>query len=104
MSNDISITKYDNGICTIERTQFLGSSVEGSSSAFACGKNKFDKSFREKRVHFYGDHIKTEHFSCTFLFFGNVIRNVVNTVLIQYIPVLPQDASFRMPEQLSFIQ
>ena len=47
MSNDISITKYDNGICTIERTQFLGSSVEGSSSAFACGKNKFDKNFRE---------------------------------------------------------
>jgi len=47
MSNDISITKYDNGICTIEREQFLGSPVEGSSSAFACGESKFDKSFRE---------------------------------------------------------
>ena len=47
MSDDISITKYDNGICTIEREQFLGSPVEGSSSAFACGESKFDKSFRE---------------------------------------------------------
>jgi hypothetical protein len=47
MSNDISITKYDNGICAIEREQFLGSPVEGSSSAFACGESKFDKSFRE---------------------------------------------------------
>jgi len=47
MSNDISITKYDNGICTIEREQFLGSPVEGSSSAFACGESKFDKNFRE---------------------------------------------------------
>ena len=46
MSNDISITKYDNGICTIEREQFLGSPVEGSSAAFACGESKFDKSFR----------------------------------------------------------
>ena len=47
MSDDISITKYDNGICTIERKQFLGSPVEGSSAAFACGESKFDKSFRE---------------------------------------------------------
>ncbi len=47
MSNDISITKYDNGVCTIEREQFLGSPIEGSSSAFACGESKFDKSFRE---------------------------------------------------------
>ncbi len=47
MSNDISITKYDNGICTIEREQFLGSPVEGSSSAFACGENQFEKSFLE---------------------------------------------------------
>ena len=47
MSNDISITKYDNGVCTITREQFLGSPVEGSSSAFACGESKFDKSFRE---------------------------------------------------------
>jgi len=47
MSNDISITKYDNGLCTIEREQFLGSPVPASSSAFACGESKFDKSFRE---------------------------------------------------------
>ena len=47
ISNDIAITKYDNGICTIEREQFLGSPVEGSSSAFSCGESKFDKSFRE---------------------------------------------------------
>ncbi len=47
MSDDISITKYDNGICTIERKQMLGSPIEGSSSAFACGESKFDKSFRE---------------------------------------------------------
>ena len=47
MSDDISITKYDNGICTIEREQFLGSPVEGSSSAFVCGESKFDKSFRQ---------------------------------------------------------
>ena len=47
MSDDISITKYDNGICTIERKQFLGSPIEGSISAFACGESKFDKSFRE---------------------------------------------------------
>ena len=47
MSDDISITKYDNGICTIERKQFVGSPVEGSTSAFSCGESKFDKSFRE---------------------------------------------------------
>ena len=47
MSDDISITKHDNGICTIERKQMLGSPIEGSSSAFACGESKFDKSFRE---------------------------------------------------------
>ncbi len=47
MSDDISITKYDNGICTIERKQMLVSPIEGSSSAFACGESKFDRSFRE---------------------------------------------------------
>jgi len=47
MSNDISITKNDNGTCIIERDQFLGSPIEGSVSAFACGESKFDKSFRE---------------------------------------------------------
>ena len=47
MSDDISITKYDNGLCTIERKQFIGSPIEGSTSAFACGESKFDKSFRE---------------------------------------------------------
>jgi len=47
MSDDISITKYDNGLCTVERKQFLGSPIEGSTSAFACGESKFDKSFRE---------------------------------------------------------
>lgn len=47
MSNDISITKYDNGICVIEREQFLASPVEGSSAAFTCGESKYDKSFRE---------------------------------------------------------
>ena len=47
MSNDISITKHENGSCTIDREQFLGSPVEGTSSSFACGESKFDKSFRE---------------------------------------------------------
>lgn len=47
MSNDISITKNEDGSCTIDRAQFLGSPVEGSSSSFACGESKFDKSFRE---------------------------------------------------------
>jgi hypothetical protein len=47
MSDDISITKYDNGLCTIERKQFLGSPVEGSTAAFLCGESKFDKGFRE---------------------------------------------------------
>ena len=47
MSNDISITKNEDGSCTIDREQFLGSPVEGSSSSFACGESKFDKSFRE---------------------------------------------------------
>lgn len=47
MSNDIAITKHDNGTCTIERSQFLGSPVEGSSSVFACGESKFDKNFRQ---------------------------------------------------------
>jgi len=46
-SGNISITKYDNGICTIERKQFLGSPIPESSSAFACGESKFDKNFRE---------------------------------------------------------
>ncbi|PCH95479.1 MAG: hypothetical protein COB83_08615 [Gammaproteobacteria bacterium] len=46
MSNEISITKHDNGTCTITREQFLGSPVPGSSSGFACGESKFDKSFR----------------------------------------------------------
>ena len=46
MSDDISITKYDNGMCTIERKQMLGSPVEGSSSMFACGESKFDQNFR----------------------------------------------------------
>lgn len=47
MSNNISIIKHDNGVCTIEREQFLGSPVEGSSAFFACGEAKFDKNFRE---------------------------------------------------------
>lgn len=47
MSDAISITKYDNGLCTLERKQFLSSPIEGSHSAFACGESKFDKGFRE---------------------------------------------------------
>jgi len=46
MSDSISITKYDDGLCVINREQFLGSPIEASSSAFACGESKFDKSFR----------------------------------------------------------
>ena len=46
MSDSISITKYDNGLCIIEREQFLGSPVEGSISAFSCGESKFDQNFR----------------------------------------------------------
>lgn len=41
------ITKNDNGTCTIVREQILGSPVEASTSSFACGESKFDKSFRE---------------------------------------------------------
>jgi hypothetical protein len=42
-----SITKNDNGTCTIHREQILGSPVEATTSSFACGESKFDKSFRE---------------------------------------------------------
>jgi len=42
-----SITKHDDGTCTIVREQILGSPVEASVSSFACGESKFDKSFRE---------------------------------------------------------
>ena len=42
-----TITKNDNGTCTIYRAQILGSPVEATTSSFACGESKFDKSFRE---------------------------------------------------------
>lgn len=42
-----SITKNDNGTCTIYREQILGSPVLATTSSFACGESKFDKSFRE---------------------------------------------------------
>jgi hypothetical protein len=42
-----SITKNDNGTCTIHREQILGSPVEATTSSFACGESKFDKGFRE---------------------------------------------------------
>jgi hypothetical protein len=42
-----SITKHDNGTCTIHREQILGSPIEASTSKFACGESKFDKNFRE---------------------------------------------------------
>lgn len=42
-----SITKNDNGTCTIQREQILGSPVEATTSTFGCGESKFDKSFRE---------------------------------------------------------
>ena len=42
-----SITKNDNGTCTIYREQVLGSPVEATTSNFACGESNFDKSFRE---------------------------------------------------------
>jgi len=42
-----SITKNDNGTCTIHREQMLGSPVEATTASFACGESKFDKSFRE---------------------------------------------------------
>ncbi len=42
-----TITKLDNGLCIIEREQFIGSPVEASTSAFNCGESKFDASFRE---------------------------------------------------------
>lgn len=41
-----TITKVGDGLCTIEREQMLGSPVEASVSAFACGESDFDKSFR----------------------------------------------------------
>lgn len=42
-----SITKNDNGTCTIYREQILGSPVHATTASFACGESKFDKSFRE---------------------------------------------------------
>jgi hypothetical protein len=42
-----TITKNDDGTCTIYRAQILGSPVEATTSSFACGESKFDKSFRE---------------------------------------------------------
>jgi len=42
-----TITKNDNGTCTIYREQILGSPVEATTSTFACGESKFDKGFRE---------------------------------------------------------
>lgn len=42
-----SITKHDNGTCTIYREQVLGSPVEATTSKFTCGESKFDKNFRE---------------------------------------------------------
>jgi len=42
-----SITKNNNGTCTIYREQVLGSPVEATTSIFACGESNFDKSFRE---------------------------------------------------------
>lgn len=42
-----SITKNDNGTCTIYREQVLGSPVPATTSSFACGESNFDKSFRE---------------------------------------------------------
>lgn len=41
-----SITKNDNGTCTIYREQVLGSPVHATTASFACGESKFDKSFR----------------------------------------------------------
>jgi len=46
-SHTESITKNDNGTCTIVREQILGSPVEASVSQFSCGESKFNKSFRE---------------------------------------------------------
>jgi hypothetical protein len=42
-----SITKNDNGTCTIYREQMLGSPVHATTAHFACGESKFDKNFRE---------------------------------------------------------
>ena len=42
-----SITKNDNGTCTIYREQMLGSPVHATTAHFACGESKFDRSFRE---------------------------------------------------------
>lgn len=42
-----AITKNDDGGCTIQRKQFIGSPVEATTSGFSCGESKFDKSFRE---------------------------------------------------------
>lgn len=40
------IIKNDNGTCTIERDQMLGSPVEASVSYFSCGETQREKSFR----------------------------------------------------------
>lgn len=41
-----SITKNDNGTCTIRREQMLGSPVLANTAHFSCGESKFDQSFR----------------------------------------------------------
>jgi hypothetical protein len=41
-----SITKNDDGTCTIYRAQMLGSPVQATTASFACGESQFDKSFR----------------------------------------------------------
>ncbi|PKG84957.1 hypothetical protein CXF85_04930 [Colwellia sp. 75C3] len=42
-----SITKNDDGTCTINRAQIYGSPIPATTSYFACGESKFDKNFRE---------------------------------------------------------
>jgi hypothetical protein len=41
-----SITKNDDGTCTIYRAQMLGSPVQATTASFPCGESQFDKSFR----------------------------------------------------------
>jgi hypothetical protein len=41
-----SITKNDDGTCTIYRAQMLGSPVQATTASFACGESQFDKSLR----------------------------------------------------------
>lgn len=53
-----SITKNDDGTCTIHREQMLGSPVEATTAHFSCGESKFDASFRQHMKKVKAKHLR----------------------------------------------